>query len=167
MVGKTPEVVPAGQTVILEAMANVSSAHSGKYVILEQPSASSLPSGLLVTASLVSLPTKQPCHLPVVLKNETEHYITIPSKTILADVNAVVRVLHKEQTVKEPSPPDTQKESPQTTELSFDFGDSPLPPSVVSEKGVKTDPEKVKALTTWPVPITDGLFRGIPMSSSP
>lgn len=128
MVGKTPEVVPAGQTVILQCMTNASSAHSDKYVIIEQPSASSLPSGLLVTASLVSLPTKQPCHLPVVLKNETEHDITIPSKTILADVNAVVRVLHKEQTVKEPNPPDTQRESPQTTKLSFDFGDSPLPP---------------------------------------
>lgn len=128
MVGKTPEVVPARQTVILESMANVSSAHSEKYVIIEQPSASSLPSGLLVSASLVSLPRKQPCHLPVVLKNETDHDIIIPSKTILADVNTVVRVLHKEQTIKEPSPPAMQSEPPQTTKLSFDFGDSPLPP---------------------------------------
>lgn len=94
-IGKAPEVVPAGQTVVLESMVNVSSAHSEKYVIIEQPSASSLPSGLLVTASLVSLPTKQPCHLPVVLKNETEHDITIPSKTILADVNAVVSVTQR------------------------------------------------------------------------
>lgn len=128
MVGKTPKVVPAGQSVILEGMANVSSAHSEKYVIIEQPSTSSLPSGLLVSASLVSLPKKQPCRLPVVLKNETEHDIAIPSKTILADVNAVVRVIHKEQTVKESSLPDMQRKSPQPAKLSFDFGDSPLPP---------------------------------------
>lgn len=128
MVGKTPEVVPAGQSVILEGMVNISSAHSEKYVIIEQPSASSLPSGLLVSASLVSLPKKQPCRLPVVLKNETDHDIVIPSKTILADINAVMRVIQKEQTVKQPNPPDMQRESSQQAKLSFDFGDSPLPP---------------------------------------
>lgn len=53
-VGKIPEVVPSGQSVILEGMACVSNAHSEKYVLLEQPSASSLPSGLLVSGSLVS-----------------------------------------------------------------------------------------------------------------
>lgn len=116
MVGKTPEVVPAGQSVILEGMANVSSAYSEKYVFIEQPSLSSLPSSLLVLASLVSLPRKQPCYLPVVLKNETEHDIVIPSKTVLANINAVVRVIHKEQTL-----PDLQRESPQPTKLSFDF----------------------------------------------
>lgn len=127
MIGKTPEVVPAGQTVVLEGLVNVSKAHSENYVIIEQPSESSLPSGLLVSASLVSLPRKQPCHLPVVLKNETDRDIIIPPKTILADVNAVVQVLHKEQTVKASKPPDMQAESPQPAKLSFDFGDSPLP----------------------------------------
>lgn len=128
MVGKTPEVVPAGQSVILEGMVNISNAHSEKYVIIEQPSAYSLPNGLLVSASLVSLPRKQPCQLPVVLKNETEHDIVIPSKTILADIKAVVRVIHGEQSVKGPKPPGKQRESPQQAKLSFDFGDSPLPP---------------------------------------
>lgn len=127
-VGKVPEVVPAGQSVILEGMACVSNAHSEKYVLLEQPSASSLPSGLLVSASLVSLPTKQPCLLPVEVRNETERDIIIPSKTVLADIHAVARVIHKEQTVKESNPPDMQTESYKPPKLSFDFGDSPLPP---------------------------------------
>lgn len=127
MVGKTPEVVPSGQSVVLEGMACVSNAHSENYVLLEQPSSSSLPSGLLVSASLVNLPRKQPCMLPVALKNETEHDISIPSTTVLADIHAVVQVIHKEQTVKEPNPPCMERESPKLTKLSFDFGDSPLP----------------------------------------
>lgn len=127
MQGKSPEVVPARQTVVLEGLVNISNAHSEKYVIVEQPSASSLPGGLLVSASLVSLPMKQPCQLPVILKNETDHDIVIPPRTVLADVNAIVRVLHKEQTVTESNPPDMQKESSQPENLSFDFGDSALP----------------------------------------
>lgn len=128
MTGKSPEVIPAGQSVVVEGVASIPTAHSEKYVLIEQSSTSSLPNGLLVSASLVSLPSKRLCHLPVVLKNETEHDISIPSKTVLADVNAIMRVLHKEQTIKEPKSPDMQRESSQSTKLSFDFANSPLPP---------------------------------------
>lgn len=127
MVGKTPEVVPAGQSVILEVMVNISNAHSKKYVIIEQLSASSLPSGLLVSASLVSLPKKQPCHLPVVLKNET----VIPCYSIHDDSGKYQCCCAGDKqraNCKGTNPTDMKRESPQPAKLSFDFGDSPLPP---------------------------------------
>lgn len=127
MVGKTPEVVPAGQSVILEGMVNISNAHSKKYVIIEQLSASSLPSGLLVSASLVSLPKKQPCHLPVVIKNET----VIPCYSIHDDSGkhqCCCAGDKQRANCKGTNPNDMKRESPQPAKLSFDFGDSPLPP---------------------------------------
>lgn len=90
MVGKTPKVVPAEQTVVLKSLVHVSDAHSEKFAIVEQPLQSSLSNSLLVPASLVSLPNQRPWHLPVMFKNETEHDIVILPKTVLADVNAVV-----------------------------------------------------------------------------
>uniref|UniRef100_A0A3B3R4V1 Gypsy retrotransposon integrase-like protein 1 n=1 Tax=Paramormyrops kingsleyae TaxID=1676925 RepID=A0A3B3R4V1_9TELE len=127
MIGKMPEMVPAGQTVVLTGLVNVPNAHSGKYGIVEQPLVSTLPNGLLVPASLVSLPNRRPWHLSVMLKNETEHDIVIPPKTVLADVNAVVRVLNKEHLMREQLSAGMQMETLQPTNLSFDFGDSPLP----------------------------------------
>lgn len=78
MMGKTPEIVPPGQTAVLEGLINISKNHSESYVIVEQPSESSLPCGILVSASLVSLPRKQPCHLLVLLKNETDDIVIRP-----------------------------------------------------------------------------------------
>lgn len=124
--GKSPEIVPAQQTVVLEGFVDIPSPHSERCAIVEQPSTSSLPGGLLVSACLVTLPRKQPCKLPMVLKNETDHDIVIPPRTVLADVKAIVRVLHKEQTVRESPTSEAQKESPQPAKLNFDFGDSPL-----------------------------------------
>lgn len=125
LTGKVPAVVPAGQTVVLEASVNVNPVNMQRDVVLEHPSASSLPNGLLVSAIAVTLPRKRQCFLPVVVRNETNHDIVIPPKTPLADVNAIVQVLHKEQTVREPDCSKFQAKS--SSELSFDFGDSPLP----------------------------------------
>uniref|UniRef100_A0A3Q3K843 Gypsy retrotransposon integrase-like protein 1 n=1 Tax=Monopterus albus TaxID=43700 RepID=A0A3Q3K843_MONAL len=78
-------------------------------------------------SSLVILPKKRLSQLLVVIKNETDHEIVIPPKTVLAEVNAVVHVLHKEQTKRAPDCLDGQGACPQQNPLSFDFGESPLP----------------------------------------
>lgn len=62
-------------------------AHSEKCAILEQAIVPALPGGLLVSASLVNLPSRQLCKLPIVLKNETNHDIVIPPGTVLAEVS--------------------------------------------------------------------------------
>lgn len=82
--GANPEVVPANQTVVLEGVVNLPMPHSEKCAILEQTITPALPGGLLVSASLVNLPRRRFCKLPIVLKNETNHDIVIPPGTVLA-----------------------------------------------------------------------------------
>ena len=46
---------------------------------------------------------------------------------MLADVNAITRVLQKEQMVEMSSSPDRSKDPTQSKKMSFDFGNSLLP----------------------------------------
>lgn len=57
MHSKGPQLVPAGQTVVLEGCVAASRFATEKSVVLEHPSTSSLPGGLLVKTCLVDLPT--------------------------------------------------------------------------------------------------------------
>lgn len=68
---KDPQLIPAGQTVVLDGSVTINGFTPEKSVILVHPSLSSLPSGLLVKTCLVDLPTKAPYKVPVVLTNET------------------------------------------------------------------------------------------------
>lgn len=124
--GNTPEVVPAGSTVVLEGLIHVTGSHTEKWVIIEPPSESSLPSGLLVASSLHTLPDKRPCHLPVLIRNETQSDIVIPPRTVLAEIHSIQRVVGKEPSAN------LRKSTDQVTELvrpkmEFDFDNSPVP----------------------------------------
>ena len=115
----SPEVVPAGSTVVLDGLIYASGAHGEKWVTVEAPSESSLPGGLLVASSLCALPVKRPYRMPIVIRNDTTNDITIPPKTVLAEIHAVQQVMGKERSADD---------IPQTTKIDLDFGDSPLPP---------------------------------------
>lgn len=116
--GNDPDVVPAGSTVIIDGLVHVSGAHGEKWVAVEAPTASSLPGGLLVASSLCILPVKCPYRVPVLLRNETQNGITIPPKTVLAEVHAVQQVMGKEHSA--------DSIAPETRKMGFDFGDSPF-----------------------------------------
>lgn len=118
--GNVPEVVPAGSTVVLDGLVHVSHAHGEKWVAMEAPTESSLPGGLLVASSLCILPVKRPYCMPVLLRNETKNDITIPPKTVLAEIHAIQQVMGKE--------PSADSNTPETKKVDIDFGDSPLPP---------------------------------------
>lgn len=124
LIGKLPKVIPAKQTTVVEAFVHVDHLNMQRDVILEQPSASSLPNGLLVSAIAITLPSKRLCHLPVILRNDTNRDIVIPPKTVVAAVNAIAQGIHKEHAVSEPDC--SQSPAKSSLELSFDFGDSPL-----------------------------------------
>lgn len=116
----TPEVVPAGSTVVVKGWVHMSAAHKEKWAVVEAASASSLPGGLLVASSLCTLPVKCPCLMSILLRNETQHDITIPPRTVLAEIHAVQQVMGKE--------PPANSTTPEAKRMEFDFGDSPLPP---------------------------------------
>ena len=116
----TPEVVPAGSTAVVEGQVHMSSAHQDKWAVVEAASVSSLPGGLLVASSLCTLPVKRPCSMSILLRNETQHDVTIPPRTVLAEIHAVQQVMGKD--------PSADLTAPETKKMEFDFGDSPLPP---------------------------------------
>ncbi|KAG5276960.1 hypothetical protein AALO_G00111880 [Alosa alosa] len=115
-----PEVVSAGSTIVLDGQAHVSGAHGKTLVVVEAAFETSLPGGLLVVSSLSTLPVKHSCSMSILLKNETQHDITIPPRTVLAEIHAVQQVLGKE--------PSTNLTALEMKMMEFDFGDSPLPP---------------------------------------
>ena len=116
----TPEVVPAGGTVVVEGQVHMNGAHQDKWAVIEAAAVSSIPGGLLVASSLCTLPVKRPCSMSILLRNETQHDVTIPPRTVLAEIHAVQHVMGKE--------PPADSTAPDSKRVEFDFGDSPLPP---------------------------------------
>ena len=130
MQGKTPQVIPAGETVVAEGVALVTGLQDEKSVVIEYPSSSPLPGGLLVKSGLVDFPQLRPHKLPVVISNESDHDIVIPAKCTIAEVSAYQTIILKEHSIAKQSeslqrPPETQ--SSQEPTLNFNFADSPVP----------------------------------------
>lgn len=120
--GQGPQLVPAGQTVVLEGCVAASRVSTEKSVVLEHSSSSSLPGGLLVKTCLVDLPTTQPCKIPVILTNETDHAVIVPQRCIIGEISAFQRVFSKEHCVLTP-----RSDCPQKSDIKFNFSDSPAP----------------------------------------
>lgn len=60
---------------------------SKKSILVEHPSTFSLPGGLMIKTYLVDLPNHQPCQLPVMVVNESDHYVTIPARSAIAEMS--------------------------------------------------------------------------------
>lgn len=73
---RTPEVLTAGQTVVLEGAVHVLETPVDKWVVVEHPTISSLPGGAVVKCCLLTLPSDKSGCLPVVLTNEADHDVT-------------------------------------------------------------------------------------------
>ncbi len=116
-----PEVVPAGQTLVLESSISSQEPSSDKWVLMETPSESSLPGCLLCTSCLVTLHQRSSRKFPVILKNETEYDILIPAKSVIAELHSLQSVITKEAVTGSSN----QVEAAQPH--IFDFGDSSIP----------------------------------------
>ncbi|KAL3967235.1 hypothetical protein ACER0C_029268 [Sarotherodon galilaeus] len=120
-----PHTITAGQTAVLEGCLVTRLFQGEKAVILEHPTSSSLPGGLMVKTCLVDLPQRRPCFLPVVVSNESDHEIHIPARAIIAEISAFQEVISKEQHIQYS---DQSKESLPPSQPQYNFGDSPLTP---------------------------------------
>lgn len=118
LLSRSPVLVPAGQAVLLKGSANILAPVS-QYAIIQHPD-SGLPGGLCVSSCLVALPTRSPHQVPVMVTNETEQDVYIPSSTVIAELGAYECIV-TEQHVNSSSA-DEQNGAP----LNFNFGDSPL-----------------------------------------
>ncbi len=120
--GNSLKVVPAGSTVVLVGFVHLHGPHTEKWVTLGSPLAP-LPSDLLITNSLHTLPRKRPSKLSVLLRNGTQTNVKIPPKAVLAEIHAVQKVMdqqHQSSDVK------AEEETLTCANLTFKFGDSPL-----------------------------------------
>lgn len=111
----------------MEGVANVRSMHTEKWAVIEPPSSYTLPGGMLVTCGLLTLPTRAPYRVPVVLTNETQHDILLPPRSVLAELNAIQQVLPIVKETKTEDPSADQSEPSQASPLAFNFANSPIP----------------------------------------
>lgn len=56
--------------------------------IIAQPTTGSLPGGVFVDCCLISLPKHGPYKVPVLLRNGTNHDITLPTNCVIAELVA-------------------------------------------------------------------------------
>lgn len=115
-----PKLVPAGQTVVLEGFVSLTTSTAEKIVLLEHPSLSAIPGGVLVKPCLINLPERAPYIVPVALTNESEHVVTIPPKCLIGEINVFQRVLSQEHLIKSP------ESVGQQSNLTFNFESSPI-----------------------------------------
>ncbi len=88
--GNQQEVVLAGCTVVLNGLVQVKVPQFEKWVLVELPTTSSLPGGLLVAICHHSLPSSQRfAQLPVILRNYTQTDIVIALKAVIGEVHIV------------------------------------------------------------------------------
>lgn len=116
------ETIAPGQTKVFKGSVSCRTPNIGKWVMVESSKSASLPGGILVTDSLVSLPSRQPRCIPVTLKNESDHDITLSPKAVIAEIHAVKSV----QSVKTPDS-DHHTKPDRNPDLTFDFTNSPVP----------------------------------------
>lgn len=127
-------VVPARDRVRLEGSLQARNHIGEKWAVMEQPTSSTLPGGIFVDCCLFTLPTHSSHSIPIWVRNETERDITLPTNCILADLHVADQILNPQSSSGKDSVtamyctasarPSGQ---PKEAELTFEFGDSPLP----------------------------------------
>ena len=123
LASKSPVIVPAGHTMVLEGSVRINPPSAGDWALVEQPS-TPLPGGLCVQSCLVSLPTQAHHKVPVVVTNETEQPVTLTPLSVIAEVAATPQILS--HNVSRNHTDKTQNAD--NGDLLFDFGNSPIPP---------------------------------------
>lgn len=88
------------------------------WFLVEHPTVSSLPGGVVVKCCLLTLPPERSACLPVVLTNEADHDVIIPQRCIIAEINAMEFVLSSNRAVSKSDSqsiePEMSKESKET-----------------------------------------------------
>lgn len=132
---KKAVIIPPGQKMVLDGFANEVNSFPEAPLLVDFPSRS-LPNGLTSSCYIMSSPRHTSFKVPVLLKNETAHDITVPAHCTLADLTAPLSVSPLTSLKDEgrtgsresPSAGGCHPEYSVTSEspITFDFSDSPL-----------------------------------------
>lgn len=99
--GSTPEVIPAGQKVLLQGFVGARAVCSEEWALLEEPSNSNLPGGIFMDRCLITIPTQAPYKVPVILRNESDHDIILPTNCVIAELTVAHEIVHDADLDKE------------------------------------------------------------------
>uniref|UniRef100_A0A3B3H990 Gypsy retrotransposon integrase-like protein 1 n=1 Tax=Oryzias latipes TaxID=8090 RepID=A0A3B3H990_ORYLA len=125
--GSDPQIIPAGQHCVLGGFACVKTETTGNWAVVEPPSKSSLPGGVFVSNCLITLSDSFSQRVPVAVRNENKHDVVISPRTVIAEIQALQEVVTSKQIQDESMENGTLAKSSESTKLSIDFGDSPVP----------------------------------------
>lgn len=125
--GRNPTVIAAGESCLIEATAHVNSQCLDRWIVVEAPTSSSLPGGVLVTSSLLTLPDNPSKKLPVLMRNESKHDITLPAKSVVAEVHALQEVVKNKNRLADAAHQGSSPELPNDVKLNLNFDGSPIP----------------------------------------
>lgn len=129
---KEKKILPAKTRVCLES--NIRTNTPSNCAIVEQPEQSALPGGVFVESCLVTL-SQQCCQqLPIWVRNENEHDVTLPFNCVIAELHTPEELL--DHSPKITNPVDSVRccantarpaKEPNSACFPVEFGDSPLP----------------------------------------
>lgn len=141
--GSTPEVIPAGQKVLLQGFVGARAVCSEEWALLEESSLSNLPGGIFIDRCLITIPKQAPYKVPVILRNESDHDIMLSTNCVVAELTVAHELVHDADPDKELTylnEESSQSDKPQYTacissqqeldaspKLKFNFDDSPVP----------------------------------------
>lgn len=119
--GKKPITVPARHKLCVFGDVRVGEGNPHNSFILEPPESFSLPGGLFLECALMNINCKASSKIPVILRNTTDHSITLPPKCVIGEVSAAqsVKPLNPHQSVP------TNSQTP-SEELAFNLDDAPM-----------------------------------------
>ncbi|KAL0147799.1 hypothetical protein M9458_056876, partial [Cirrhinus mrigala] len=123
---RTPEVLAAGQTVVLEGTVHALGTPVDKWVVVEHLTVSSLPGGVVVKCCLLTLSPERSGCLPVVLTNEADHDVVIPRRCVIGEINAMESVRLPNKSVSKSNLESIQSEMCKESRITLDFGNSTL-----------------------------------------
>ncbi|KAG1933963.1 interleukin-1 receptor accessory protein-like 1-A [Pimephales promelas] len=132
-------VIPAGQKIAVDGYTRNVNSLSGTSLLVDFPSHSCLPNGLTFCSYVMSSPNRTSFKVPVLLKNETPHSVTVPAHCTLAELTVPLSVSPLTSLTGKDVTKSKQSSSASTTTrcytlhsvapenlITFDFGDSPL-----------------------------------------
>ncbi|KAK7921783.1 hypothetical protein WMY93_008685 [Mugilogobius chulae] len=118
LLSKVPVRIPAGRTLVIEGTARTSSPSPSQSVLLHHPD-SALPGGLCVSSCLITLPAHSPYKVPVIVTNESEQDVYIPSLSVIAELETYHCILSEHRVTNFPA-------KSTSSHLNLNFGDSPI-----------------------------------------
>lgn len=119
--GRTALTIPAQQKLCTTGIVRVGKTTHPTDFVLEPHEHCPLPGGVFLESALVNVPSEASCKVPIVLRNMSDHDVTLHHQSVLAQISAAQCVKPLDSDRHAPSLPESS-----SGKLSFDLENSPI-----------------------------------------